>query len=134
MTILGEEHIDEFIERFHSFNDGVIRTILVSYRNSSAGAEAQLGISVRDSASHDNDSWVNVRIKASDVTEFSFHETDKESYQVLSSGLHVTWIDGVFFLEFGDCIDISEEVSEIRKSKFYLAAKLIEWEVAPYQE
>jgi hypothetical protein len=52
----------------------------------------------------------------------------------LSNGLHLDHFEGLFFLDFGYNVDRPDNVAEYMESEFYIAARVVEWEVMPYDE
>lgn len=124
-----QEEISRFLNRFYYFDDSVIRNIFIQF-----GHKVTLTLSTKDAEEPLNNGWVNVILEINDVTEFSFQESSKESYQVLSNNLHITFSNGLYFLDFGYFIDKPKDLPEYKKSKFYLVGKTLSWKVTDYQE
>src|SRR5258708_4658577 len=97
MIIDSSEAAQQFKRRFHNCDDGVIRQVHVIFRSgSSRPSRVDVVLSARDSRSKD---WVNVSLAFLDVLEFSFNEGNI-SYQVMSEGLTIIFLDGFIFVNF----------------------------------
>lgn len=114
-------------ERFLSFNDAVLKSWLVNFTSKTPVLETE--IEARDQASPSG--WSLVKIRASGVTSLRFFDGPKASYQVLSNGLHTLFDGGCVALEFGDCIDVPESLSELMDSPCHVVAQMLEWEAQP---
>ena len=126
--------IDKFLERFNFFYDSIIRDVKISFRNSSFSTNIKIIISAKDNESSQNNGWVNVNIEIDKVTEFNFRESAKESYQVLSSGLHILELTGLFYFDFGFYVDAPQKSEEFKESNFYIVGQNLSWKVELYQE
>ncbi len=128
--------INKFLERFHFFYDSVIRNVKISFINESVAANIEVIISVRDRDNEtlENDRWVNVSIEIDEVVEFNFRESSKESYQVLSNGLHILEAESLLYFDFGFHIDAPNNFKEFKKSNFYVVGKNLTWAVEDYQD
>lgn len=126
--------ISEFLERFCFFDDAVIREIDINFRNALHLTKVRIVLSARDKTYPLNDHWVNVVIEIEDVINFTFLETDKISYQVLSNGLHIGKAGELISFDFGFFIDAPENFIEYKDSKFYVVGKKFKWSTTEYQE
>ena len=110
--------INNFLKQFNFFYDSVIRRVGISFRNGDFTTNVEVIISTRDSKTVENDSWVNVAIKISEVTEFNFRESSKESYQIISDGLHILESEKSVYFDFGFYSDAPKNSEEIQEIKF----------------
>lgn len=133
MTIKNEQ-VDEFLNRFYSFYDSIIRNLNISFRNSLHPTKIEIVISCKDRNLETDDAWVNVTLEIFDVTEFSFYQSGQEDYQVISNGIHILYLDETYYFDFGYHIDKPDNVYELKESKFYVAGKELKWNVSHYQE
>jgi hypothetical protein len=90
-------------------------------------------LSVRDSQTQQDEGWANLIIEMGEVTEFAFRE-NSTSYQVISSEIHVAQFDGVFFIDFGGCVEQPRDALGFRASDFYCASRSVHWKVEPYHD
>ncbi len=121
--------VSNFLDRFYFFCDSVIRNIEVSFRNITSPTIIKVIISVRDKQATKNDDWVNVEIKISEVIEFNLQESFKESYQVISHGLHILESDERIYFDFGFHIDPPNISEEFKESNFYVVGKQFDYKV-----
>jgi hypothetical protein len=128
--------INKFLERFHLFYDSVIRNVKISFQNKSSATSIEIIISARDrdNVILENAGWVNVFIEIDEVIEFNFCEYSKESYQVLSNGLHIIEAKNFLYFDFGFHIDVPKNFKEFKKSNFYVVGKNLTWTVKDYQD
>ena len=126
--------INKFLERFNFFYDSVIRDVKISFRSDSSATNIVIIISTRDIETLENDGWVNVKLEINEVEGFDFRENSKESYQLLSNGLHILESDCLFYFDFGFHIDMPKSFKEMKKSKFCVVGKSFDWEVETYRE
>ena len=125
--------INNFLERFNFFYDSIIRDVEIRFRNSSFPAKIKVIISTRDKETKKNEGWVDVKIEITEAVEFNFRESSKESYQVISNGLHIMESDALVYFDFGFHTDVSESPKEFRKSNFYIIGKSFDWAVEDYK-
>jgi len=125
---------NKFLERFNFFYGSVIRDVKISFRNPSFATNVKIIISTRDKETSESGSWVNVSVEIDKVTEFNFRETSKESYQVLSNGLHILESEGLFYFDFGFHADAPKSSEEFKESNFYIVGQSLNWKSEPYQE
>lgn len=129
------ENTNDLLERFYNFYDAVVRKISIGYQNSLEEKKIEVILSVRDKQlSFNEDDWVNVVINILGVTQFAFRENERESYQVLSSGLHILNTEKLLYLDFGYFVDTPEYQDEFVESEFYIVGKTLNWKVIDYQE
>ena len=132
MTALNKLTVSEFLNRFYSFNDGVLRKIEVSYMDNGRRNVSAL-IATRDANENQNDGWVCVRLVISQVADFCFSETAKSSAQVLSQGIHICWFDDNIGIDFGHFIDFPSSLAELKSSSCFAVGLSLEWAVEPYK-
>ncbi len=130
-SILTPESTDAMLDRFNRFNDGLLRSIELSFRTNRDDSEAVVTVSTRDTSADDD--WVNVTLRVRGLREVNFSE-GRTSYIVLSDGLVVGWFEGLVFLDFGAYSTSPRGVEDFRKSGCYFAGKSATWEVEPYAE
>jgi hypothetical protein len=121
------ESLSAWNERFASFNDAVIKSWSVKF--ASTGSVLEVLAEAQDQESPSG--WSLVSLRLSGVTSLRFCDGPKASYQVLSNGLHTLLDTGRVALEFGDCIDTPESLSELMASPCHAVAETLEWEAQP---
>lgn len=134
MNILIPEETVKMLERFYGCDDGVIRNVNVFFTTTTRPTQITVILSVRDKEVQSSHSWVNLCLNLTDVKEFRVMDSSKQSYQVLSNGLHIQHFDGFFFIDFGFHVDAPAIASEFRSSNFYFVTRLLSWEVRQYGE
>jgi hypothetical protein len=130
MPTVQPRDLAEFLDRFLSFNDAVLRR--VEHRFLSSGTQrcvVTLSAQDRESAR----GWSNVVVTVEQVSELTLRE-GKTSCQVLSDGVIIKWFEGVTFLVFSATASDPETVEEVRQSDFYVAGVSFAWEVGPFAE
>jgi hypothetical protein len=132
MNSLSKSNCSEFLSRFYSFNDGVLREIEVSYMDNGRRNVSAL-IATRDTKENQNDGWVCVRMVISQVADFCFSENAKSSAQVLSQGIHILWFNDSIGIEFGHFIDCPGSLAELMSSSCFAIGLSLEWAVEPYK-
>jgi hypothetical protein len=130
-SMVTAELAPEFLERFWSFNDAVIRRIVLDLTRSAAGRRAVIDVMARDQ--RHNEDWVLCSIEIRGLVEFEMKEGPKGSYQVLSDGLKMAWQGDLAFLDFGTNSD-TPDIEEIRTGGFYLAGNEVRWTVRQLNE
>ena len=125
---------ERFLERFNQFCDSVIRSLDVRFRNREEVNSISVEISTQDRESSETNQWCNVVLLIEDVSEFSFQESSKASYQVISDGLNILQSDGLICIDFGHFSDTPVDAVEIRKSPVHIIGKHLSWRVEPYRE
>ena len=126
--------IKSFLERFYSFSDAVIKDISLSFRRSGELGKASVELSCRDEESTSADKWINLIIHLKEVVEFAIHESERESYQVLSNELHILKSEDLLFIDFGALVDEPTTSGELRESRFYFVCKDLAWEAVDYRD
>lgn len=131
MPTLDAQTVDSFRHRFHSFNDGVLRSLLITYSpNGQRGVEFL--IAVQDAEETTTDGWVCVRLRVLNVEEFRFTDHANTNAAVLSNGIHICPFDGLIGLEFGDFADPPQSLMELQSSAFFAVGSSVEWSVEAY--
>ena len=123
-----------FLERFNKFRDSVIRGVHIRFRNPAEVSSISVEISTRDRESSETGEWRNVVLIVEDVSEFSFQESSKASYQVISDGLNILQSDDLIYIDFGHFSDPPDRAVEIRNSPARIIGKHLSWRVEPYRE
>jgi hypothetical protein len=128
MFTLDLSSLPEFLERFYSFNDALIRRVEHRYL-ASGGRETTLTISGRDQQSSTGRS--NVVVVISEVSEICFREGNS-TRQVLSDGMTVAWFDGVVWCDLSPYTSEPDSIDDFRKSDFYVVGKVLTWRIEAY--
>jgi hypothetical protein len=131
MSLLTESATDNFLNRFYSFADSVLRKIEISY---SQGGERSVSISIasRDAQQPDNGGWACVQLVVHAVQDFCFADASNTTAQVLSNGIHVCWFRGAVGIDFGHFIDSPIDRNDLLSSKFFAIGATATWTVGPY--
>ncbi len=129
--ILHQDGLEDFLSRFASFNDGIVRNVAFGFHSAVAGSTIAITLSVKDS--RDGNGWSNLLLTASDVEEVVFREV-RSTVQILSDGIHIGWFDGLIYCDLCPFSPPPESPDEVRKSSFYFFARAVSYEVRPYQE
>jgi len=132
---ISEPTHHQLFERFHNFDDGVLRSVGVRFRSGATKAAVDICISARDmsSASDADDVWMNVVLEIEDVTEFCLTNSPREYNQVLSSGVCVQEFDRSIYVVF-NAERPPSDASEVRRSSFYVAGAAINYRTEPFRE
>jgi hypothetical protein len=130
MNKLDQLAVREFLDRFNSFNDAVVRRVEFRY-GASGRRQATLTISTQDQRSDVTRS--NVVIVIDNVSESGFRE-GKSTRQVLSDGLTVAWFNGEVWCDLSPYAQEPTSVEDFRRSDFYVAGEALTWRTAPYRE
>ncbi len=129
MNLLRDE-ISDFLNRFNSFNDAVARrwAIISSNENTNVAIELE----ARDLMSKVYE-WRKIKLLMDDCRSVAFLKNAKIDYEVLSSGLHIIYYDGLFGMEFGDFHDAPNSLEELTTSRCHVVAASVAWEfVEPF--
>ena len=129
MQTLNRDTSAQFLRRFCSFNDAVIRRIEHHYA-ASGQKRTIVTLSARDQET--DQGWSNVVIVIDGVSEIAFRE-GKATCQVLSSGLAVTWFRNNVWCDYSPSIE-PKSIEEFRQSDFYIVGKCFEWQVQSYSD
>ncbi|WAC25140.1 hypothetical protein [Blastomonas sp. SL216] len=124
MNLLHDE-IDDFLNRFNSFNDAVARrwAIISSNENTNVAIELE-ACDLMSKVSE----WRKIKLMMADCRSVAFVKNTKIDYEVLSSGLYIVYCDGLFGLEFGDFHDAPNSLEEIITSRCHVVAASVAWE------
>jgi hypothetical protein len=120
----------DFLDRFCSFNDAVVRRLEHRYE-ASGRRQAILTVSARDQES--GQGWSNVVIVIDGVSEIGFRE-GKSTRQVLSDGLILTWFQGHVWCDLSPYTSEPGSIDDVRRSDFYVAGEVLKWRSEPYSE
>jgi hypothetical protein len=130
MNDLSFASVHEFLGRFHSFHDSVVRR--VEHRYSPSGQrQTTLTISAQDQQS--GTGWSNVIVQINDVLEIGFRE-GKSTRQVLSDGMTIVWLDGDVWCDLSPYASEPASADDFRQSDFFVAGKALSWRVDQYSE
>ncbi|HVC96162.1 MAG TPA: hypothetical protein VND64_20940 [Pirellulales bacterium] len=128
--------LKRLLDRFYCCYDGLLRIVEVLYREGGAGTNARVVLSTRDNESDADDGWCNLEFDISDVLEFRLTESgSKGGYEVLSGGVAILPIQGMYFFEFTHAVEPEAEfatVDEVRRSEFYVAGRKFTWKTSAY--
>lgn len=130
LNTLREEDAPDFLHRFDSFNDSVIRRIEHQYCKQD-GQRTSVIISARDVMAPKQ--WSNVTFTASHVSELTLRE-GRTTCVVISFGIVLKWIDGKVWCAFSPYFTEMESIDDFRRSEFYLVASSISVTINPYSE
>lgn len=117
--------IDNLLNVINKGFDGIVRDIKIHNLK-----EAEIEVSVRTLKNE----WVNVLFKMSDVKEFKIAQKIKTSNIVMSMGICVMRVDGIYYIDFSPYSELIESLDDIRKSDIYFGVGSIEWQIKPYHE
>ena len=131
MTTLNQNTTGEFLDRFYSFNDAVLRKLEVSYAEGGERS-ATVWIATRDAKETTNSGWVCVRLVISQVQDFCFSDAANTTAAVFSNGVHVCWFGGIIGLDFSHFVNPPESVAELKSSRFFAIGSSAEWIVESY--
>ena len=130
MHQLEESSLRQFLDRFNSFNDAVLRRL--EHRYSASGRrQATLTISTQDQQS--DAGWSNVVIVIDNVGEITFREV-KSTRQVLSDGLSIAWFDGDVWCDLSPYSSGPITVDDFRRSDFYVSGGSVTWRTEHFCE
>jgi hypothetical protein len=130
MTVLDKETLPDFLDRFQSLNDAIIR--LLEYHLPKTGGK-RLTVTLSTQDSDGDGGWSNVRMTFDAVSELNLRDGNF-ALQVLSDGLSVAWIDNLLWCDFSPYAPEPASVDEYRRSNFSVAATTCTWQVEPYKE
>lgn len=122
---------EDFLSRFNTFYDAVLREIAIKFSQQEAVSQMEILVLTRDLQRLSEIEWVNVRIAIHNVKEFSFSESPRESYLVLSNGLTISNTEDDLFFDFGYFDDLPTDPTRFTESKFYVIGDSFDWEVLP---
>jgi hypothetical protein len=135
MNINQKEHRDNFLAKFNHGYDGVVRAVQLKFSPAEELGHAIVTLSVRRSGAKKNrNGWVNLRLSIDAVEEFSLRESSKESFRVLSSGLHIGSFGELLFFDFAPYSVCPAGMEDYRRSGFYVAGRSFTWREEPYSE
>lgn len=126
---LSPSDVDEFLNRFNHFNDGLIRQMVVLFWRS-AGRSALIECSTIDTFT---DAWCNIIFRVNNLSAVKVIE-GRTSNVVLSDGVHVAWFNGHCYLDFAPYTSAPDGLEDVERSQFYLAGHSVDWAVKPYAE
>lgn len=131
MPSLSQISTNEFIERFYSFNDSVIRKIEITYAKDGERSVVAW-IETRDAKESKNEGWVCVRLTIYQAQDFCFSDAANTSHTVISHGINICWFEGIVGLDFGHFIDPPDDLDELKSSKCFVTGSSVNWTVEQY--
>lgn len=120
------------LSRFHDFDDALVRDVRIVIGPSRESRKAVIALEARDIESEADEGWGQVVLKVAGLTEYRLVENELESHYVLSLGLKIKLLDGIYFFDFGPDTDEPETLDDFRRSGFYVAGRDFSWVVKPY--
>ena len=96
MEVLDKETLPDFLARFQSLNDAVIRDI--EYRFPRSG-DKMLTVTLSTQDSFGNGGWSNIRMIFRAVSELNLRDGNF-AMSVLSDGLSVRWFDHLIWCDY----------------------------------
>ncbi|MGE7951567.1 hypothetical protein [Lysinibacillus xylanilyticus] len=118
--------MNELLKRINYGFDGLIRSLKVNNFNS-----AEIVISVQDTEINE---WVNVKFIIEALEEFKILKNPRVSNVVLSSGIKIKEISGLYYIDFAPFSDEIDSVFDFRQSDIYFSGKLLRWYFEEYSE
>jgi hypothetical protein len=131
MKEIEPANVKTFLERFHHFEDGIIRNVSIRFRSPKTLNEATIVCSVRDG--DDESNWCNVSLTVSSFSDCAVAE-GSTTHVILSQGLQIGWFSGKIFLDFSPYTSEPDGEEDFRRSQFYFAGARAVYEVVPYEE
>lgn len=127
MNKLDEASLGSFLARFYDLYDGVVRRVTMDFEAKPPTCE--VAVEAQDAESESG--WSRVVISVRGCSRFRL-EADRTSFEVLSSGVQVGWIDGLVFL-FLDAYPDDEGLPDIDSNRAYVAGEELQWSSTPAQ-
>jgi hypothetical protein len=131
MPTLDQTTASEFLERFYSFNDAVLRKVEIYYAKE-GDRSVTVWVATRDAKETANDGWVCVRLVISRAQDFCFADAANTTAAVISNGVHISLLPGVVGLDFGHFVDPPDDLAELKSSKFFAIGSSVDWTVEAY--
>lgn len=130
MQQLTKQNSQEFLDQFHCFDDGIIRSIHVVLGPTRLQRSATLICSARDQIAGE---WRNVRLEVAGLDEFSLTE-GRSSYIVLSQGIQLGWFGDRVYLDLGPYTCEPDCEEDFRRSGMLFVGRELSWGSEPYSE
>jgi len=125
MNRLDQSSAHEFLNRFNSFNDAVVRG--VEYRYDASGFRRMtLTVSTQDMEA--DTGWCNVIVVINKVSEIAFRE-GLSTRQILSDGLTLSWFNGKVWCDLSPHASEPVTADDFRRSDFYVVGESFAWRV-----
>ena len=125
---LTSNGLNEHLQRFGNYNDAVIRYMAVEYRKSEA--DLHLAIDAQDTANKES-GWTRITLTLRSCSLIRFVQSSRESYQVLSNGMHIIFAGGMIGIDLGHFVDSPESLNELQQSPCCGVGKDLFWAAAP---
>lgn len=135
MPALTPENHDEFIRRFASCYDGVIKNISVVCSSLDGGTGAinkgwiEVTLEAQDmDAPPDGSGWATLKLRFDGIDAYRF---EGPPLGIIFDAIHFLWIDRLVFVDLGDLEDDGDfsTIEAMRKSRIYVAAEKVTYEV-----
>jgi hypothetical protein len=130
MDTLEPSKSPDFLDRFCSFHDAVVRRLEHHYE-ASGRRQTILTVSAQDQES--GQGWSNVVLVIDGVSEIGFRE-GQSTRQVLSDGLILTWFNGHVWCDLSPYTSEPSSIDDVRRSDFYVVGEVLRWRSEPYSE
>lgn len=128
--LLTKDAVQGLLERFHGFDDGLIRSIRIDLAAPKPQRSATIVCSARE---HTTGDWCNVRWIVRGLLGFQLSE-GKTSYIVLSQGIQIGWFDERIYLDLGPYTCEPDCEDDYRQSGMYFVGRQVHWLREPYNE
>jgi hypothetical protein len=125
VNTLNEASLGAFLGRFFDFYDGVVRQVSVDFEAKPPACQVVVDAQDAESAS----GWSRVVLRMRGCSRFRL-EVGRTSFEVLSSGIQVGWIEDLVFL-FLDAYPDDEGLPDIKTNRGYLAGDELQWSATP---
>ena len=129
---MTEENTAEFLERFNTFYDGIIRSLQLDFI-SDPGGVLTIKIEVRDAQRDLAEGWISIVTFQIEKLKEACIRSPEASYLSLDDGLHLSWHDDVAWFDVGWLSDPPRNIDELRTSYVYAVASYIWWRADPYR-
>ena len=131
MQQLAKHELSEFLERFSSFEDCLLRKVEIVYQRD-ATRSVSVWIEARDYYDKEKEVWVCVHIRLKGAQDYCFADQFNVTAEVLSNGLHFLWLGEKIGVDFGSLLDQPESLEELKTSTMFAIGEMLEWQVEPY--
>jgi hypothetical protein len=131
MPILNPSSTREFLDRFYSFHDALLRKIEIAYTQD-GGRIVTVWIATRDGSEAASNGWVCVRLVISGAKDFCFSDAANTTNAVISNGVYVSWFGAVVGLDFGHFANPPGDLNELKSSKCFVTGSSVDWTIEAY--
>lgn len=127
MTTLTPQTTRDFLGRFCSFYDSLLKKIEISYANGER--VVTVWVETRDTNGVENNDWVCVCLVISGAKDFCFADHANTTNEVISNGLHICWFGSVVGLDLGCFADAPGDLDELKLSECFVAGSSARWSI-----